>query len=117
SGPELALTATGLVAASRNRSTVLVIAGDSPRSNKHYQQSIDQARYARASETWSIDLRSASTLTEDLREAFYLTRTAGPMVFNAPFDVQNEPVGDDWRYEPSSSYIGEPQPQTPDPRP
>ena len=51
SGPGLTLTATGLVAASRNRSPVLVIAGDSPRSNKHYQQSIDQARFARASET------------------------------------------------------------------
>lgn len=116
SGPGLTLTATGLVAASRNRSPVLVIAGDSPRSNKHYQQSIDQARFARASETWPIDLRSAPTLTEDLREAFYLTRTAGPVVFNAPFDVQNEPVGEDWRYEPSSSSIGEPQTQTPDSR-
>src|SRR5690606_30343533 len=116
SGPGLTLTATGLVAASRNRSQLLVIAGDSPRSNKHYQQSIDQARFARASETWPVDLRSAPTLTEDLREAFYLTRTAGPVVFNAPFDVQNEPVGDDWRYEPSSSSIGEPQTQTPSER-
>src|SRR5690606_26795 len=80
SGPGLTLTATGLVAASRNRSPVLVIAGDSSRSNKHYQQSIDQARFARASETWPVDLRSAPTLTEDLREAFYLTRTAGPVV-------------------------------------
>lgn len=105
-GPGLSLTATTLVAASRNRTPLLLLAGDAPRGDKYYEQAFDQRRFVEASETISEELRSAASLDEDLRDAFYLARTVGPVVFSAPFDVQEEEAtGHSESYSPSFDLI------------
>jgi acetolactate synthase-1/2/3 large subunit len=115
-GPGLSLIATTIVASSRARTPLLVIAGDAPRSDKYYEQAFDQRRFVESCETMSEDLRSASSLDEDLRDAFYLTRTVGPVVFNAPFDVQEEEaVGHSDDYAPSIDLIAPQQQIRPDP--
>ena len=98
-GPGLTLLATALVASSRARVPMLVIAGDAPRADKYYEQAIDQRRFVESCETISEELRSAASIGEDLHDAFFLTRTVGPVVFNAPFDVQEDDAighGDDY---------------------
>jgi acetolactate synthase I/II/III large subunit len=105
-GPGLTLTATTLVASSRNRTPLLVIAGDSPRSDKYYEQALDQRRFVEACETMAEELRSPASLDEDLRDAFYLTRTVGPVVWSASFDIQeDEAVGHSAEYVPSLDLV------------
>jgi thiamine pyrophosphate-dependent acetolactate synthase large subunit-like protein len=104
-GPGLTLLATALIASSRARVPVLVIAGDAPRADKYYEQAIDQRRFVESCETMSEDLRSAASIDEDLRDAFFLTRTVGPVVFNAPFDVQeDDAIGHD-DYVPTCDFV------------
>jgi acetolactate synthase I/II/III large subunit len=114
-GPGLSLTATTLVAASRNGTKLLVIAGDAPRGDKYYEQAFDQRAFVEACETMVEELRSPETLDQDLRDAFYLARTVGPVVWNAEFDVQElEAVNHGDPYVPSFELIAERQQIRPD---
>jgi acetolactate synthase-1/2/3 large subunit len=115
-GPGVSLLATTLVAASRNRSPLVVIAGGAPRADKYYEQAFDQRRFVEACEAIAEDLRAPEHLDEDLRDAFYLARTVGPVVFTAPFDVQElEAAGHDAAYAPSLGLLTEPCELAPDP--
>ncbi|NUT56946.1 MAG: thiamine pyrophosphate-binding protein, partial [Thermoleophilia bacterium] len=114
-GPGLSLLATPLVAASRNRTPLLVLAGDAPRGDKYYEQAFDQQRFVESSETMAEHLRSAASLDEDLRDAFFLARTVGPIVFSAAFDVQEEEAeAHSDPYMPSLALVAEPQEIRPD---
>jgi acetolactate synthase I/II/III large subunit len=88
-GPGLTLLATSLVIASRGHSRVLVVAGDSPRGDVLYQQSIDQRRFVEACEAVAIELRSPETAAEDMQTSFTLVRGGRTTVFSAAFDVQD----------------------------
>jgi thiamine pyrophosphate-dependent acetolactate synthase large subunit-like protein len=115
-GPGVSLLATTLIAASRNRTPLLVIAGGAPIGDKYYEQAFDQRRFVEASETIAEDLRSPASLEEDLRDSFYLARTVGPVVFSAPFDMQEEEAVEHAdEYTPSTSLISAPQEIQPDP--
>jgi thiamine pyrophosphate-dependent acetolactate synthase large subunit-like protein len=115
-GPGVSLLATTLVAASRNRSPIVVIAGGPPRADKYYEQAFDQRRFVEACETLAEELREPRHLDEDLRDAFYLARTIGPVVFTAAFDVQEgEADGHDPAYRPSLELMTEPHQLTPEP--
>ena len=87
-GPGLSLLATTLIIASRNGTPLLVIAGDSPRRDRYYQQRFDQRRLAETSEAAAVDLRDAAGAAEDVRAAFHLARVGQPVVLSAAFDVQ-----------------------------
>lgn len=114
-GPGLSLIATTLIIASRNRTPLLVIAGDSPRADRYYQQRFDQTRFAEVSEAAGIDLRDAESTAEDVRAAFALVRGGQPSVFSAAFDVQEEEIEERRDYASTQDLVVAPQPIVPAP--
>jgi acetolactate synthase I/II/III large subunit len=107
-GPGLSLIATTLIIASRNRTPLLVIAGESPRADRYYQQRFDQSRFAQASEATPIELRDPDSTAEDVCAAFALTRGGQPVVFSAAFDIQEQEIEREDRqaYASSAALVG-----------
>ena len=107
SGPGLTHAATSLLAASRMRTPLVVIAGDTPRENAVGLQAmmkIDQRRFAAACEAEFQDLCCVATLAGDIRSAFHHARTRrAPVILNVPLDLQTTDVADGWTYTPSSA--------------
>lgn len=104
-GPGLTLTATGLLIAGRQNTSLLVIAGDSPLADRNYNQKVDQKRFVEACEATAETIRSADTVTEDVAMAFYQARTSGPVVLSAAMDLQDEEYPWDYEYKPSTHMV------------
>ena len=104
-GPGLALTGLTLLIGSRNRTPLLVIAGDSPRGDRYYNQNFDQRRFAEACEAMYFELSDPAFAGADLREAFVAARTGGPTVFGADFDVQETEAPASDAYSPSTALM------------
>ncbi|WP_032404249.1 thiamine pyrophosphate-binding protein [Rhodococcoides fascians] len=100
-GPGLSQTGTSLVAARRRQSPILLLAGDTPRTNKTHVQDFDQTAFGDATAGITVGLESAGTAMNDLHEALVrMTGTPGPVVFNMPTDIQFDTVPDtaaSWR--------------------
>jgi len=109
SGPALTHAATSLLAASRERTPMVVVAGEVPlRRPEGLQalQQLDQRRFAEAAEALFQRVYSAESVAEDVRAAFHLARTRRqPVVLGVPLDVQNAELPDGWSYEPSTSAL------------
>ncbi len=115
-GPGLALTGLALAIASRARTPLVLIAGDTPRSDPYYQQAFDRNGFAKTAEAMPVDLREPATTGADLRRAFAQARLGQPTVFNAAFDVQEEELPSTAEpYRPSSGLVVPPQAIAPDP--
>ena len=115
-GPGLALTGLPLAIASRNRTPLVLIAGDTPRSDTYYQQRFDQNGFVTTAEAMPVDLRSPATTGADLRRSFAQARLGQPCVLNAAFDVQEEEVPEGSEsYRPSSELVVPVQAIAPDP--
>jgi thiamine pyrophosphate-dependent acetolactate synthase large subunit-like protein len=115
-GPGMSLIATSLIIASRNRSPLIVIAGDIPRGDYYYQQRFDQQGFVELSEATSVDLRDPSTAAEDLLTSFTQARLGQPVVLNAAFDVQEQPLPDGGAaYRSSAELVVPVQAIRPDP--
>lgn len=109
SGPALTHAATSLLAAGRERTPMVVVAGEvpleRPRGLQALQQ-LDQRRLAEATEALFQRVYSAESVGEDVRAAFYLARTSRqPVVLGVPLDVQSADLPDGWSYESSTSYL------------
>jgi acetolactate synthase-1/2/3 large subunit len=114
-GPGLALVGLTLMIASRNRTPLLVIAGDTPRSDPYYQQRFDQRRFVETSEAVAVDLRTPGTAAMDIRAAFVQTRLSQPVVLGAAFDIQAEDIPEQaGPYRPSTTLVTPPQAISPD---
>lgn len=109
SGPGLTHAATSILAASRERTPMVVVAGEVPLQRpKGLQalQSFDQQRFAEASEALFQRVYSTASLAEDVRAAFYLARTRRqPVVLGVPLDVQSAELPEAWSYQPSTAYL------------
>jgi acetolactate synthase-1/2/3 large subunit len=86
-GPGLTQTGTSLKVASARRSTILVLAGDTPTGDPHHIQGFEQAPYATAVGATPVPLRAPATWAADLAEALAVAER-GPVVFNLPTDHQ-----------------------------
>lgn len=116
-GPGLSLLATQLIIAGRNRTPLVVIAGDVPRADPYYQQRFDQSGLVTVSEAMPLDLREPATAAADLRRTFAQARLGQPTVLNAAFDVQERDVPAEaaGAYRPSTELVSTPQAIAPDP--
>jgi acetolactate synthase I/II/III large subunit len=86
-GPGLTQTGTSLKVAATHRSSVLLLAGDTPSGDPSHIQSFEQAPFARAAGATSVPLRGAASWAADLDEALRGVAD-GPVVFNLPTDYQ-----------------------------
>ncbi|GIW05466.1 MAG: acetolactate synthase I/II/III large subunit [Dehalococcoidia bacterium] len=115
-GPGLTQTGTPLTAARQARSPVVVIAGDTPPAFRLHAQNIDQHTFALASAGAIQQLRGAAHVPEDVALAFRHVRLGlGPIVLNAPVDLQLQPALPDARPTPSTERLAPPQRRLPDP--
>jgi len=113
-GPGVAQLPTSLIVASRNRSPVVIFAGDRPDGDSH-TQTLDQRRLVEASECGFVKVASPEVAHDAVRKAFYLARTQSrPIVLDAPVDVQEMEFDGPETYEPSTSVLPRMQRISPD---
>lgn len=114
SGPGLTQVATSLVVAARHRTSLVVLAGETPDDANFHLQAFGQERFATACEAGYMRIRTAENALDDFRQAFLLARTERrPVVLSMPMDIQqgNNPWGLD--YEPSRELMPAPPPVAP----
>jgi len=109
-GPGLTQCGTSIVVANRNRSQLVVVAGEAPKTNRFHTQALDQKRWAEANECLYFSITSHDTMAEEIAEAFYAVRTQRrPVLLNLPMDLQEQGSIDwDFEYRPSSTFIAPP---------
>ena len=109
SGPGLTHAATSLLAASRSRIPMVIIAGAVPQqypTGLQAMMNIDQRRLAEACEAEYGVIGTAAGMRDELRNAFYRAVVhRRPVVLDVPLDVQSQEVDDDWTYDPSIRYL------------
>lgn len=86
-GPALTNCVTALTEGARGHIPMVLLAGDTPVTNPHHLQSIDQAEVVKATGAGFEQMRSPETATRDVARAFYRARVErGPIVLNMPAD-------------------------------
>ncbi|GAA1746394.1 thiamine pyrophosphate-binding protein [Aeromicrobium alkaliterrae] len=92
-GPAVTNIVTPLVEAVRSRTPIVVVAGDTPFTDRDGLQNIDQRSVTGPSGAGFEQLRSAATLTTDVHRAFRRARTERrPIILNVPIDLQWQEV-------------------------
>ncbi len=99
-GPGLTQIGTSLMAAARNRSSLLVVTGEWPGQSPNGLQCMDQRRFVEACETRYIACHRADTLARDIAQAFHLAR-GGPVVLSVANDLQEAAAPEGWTYSPA----------------
>lgn len=94
-GPGLTNAMTPLTEASKSRTPLLLLAGDTARTARNQNQDVDQAAFARAAGAVSATLRGPETALEDLATAVQRAqRDRIPVVLSLPLDVQRASASD-----------------------
>ncbi len=92
-GPGLTNTVTALVEATRARTPMLLIAGDTPAEARQNLQDVDQHRIIEACGAGVHQVRSSSTMVEDVAIAIRRAHDErGPVVLNLPVEYEWETV-------------------------
>jgi acetolactate synthase I/II/III large subunit len=90
-GPALTNTMTALVDGVRSRTSILVVAGDTPISRKNHRQNIAQREVVSAAGAGFEQVRSTATIGSDVVTAFRRTiLERRPVVLNVPAELQLE---------------------------
>lgn len=86
-GPALTNCITALVEGVRAQLPMVLLAGDTPVSDIHNLQNIDQSEVVRVTGAGFVQIRTAQTVTADIAEAFYRSQTEKrPYIVNMPAD-------------------------------
>ena len=92
-GPGLTNTVTALVEGAKAGTPMVLLAGDTPVTDREHAQNINQSALVAATGAGFEPLRSPETLAEDLARAFYRANTEHrPIVFNIPVEFQWQEV-------------------------
>lgn len=114
-GPGLTQCGTVLMIAARNRSQMVLIAGEINPGSKNNTQSMDQRRFAEACSARFHTVTSIDNMAEEIAEAFYTTRVHRvPVVLNLNMDLQDRTIDWDFEYKPSTMFLP-PRVETPNP--
>lgn len=88
-GPGLANTLSALIEGVKGAVPIVVLAGDSPASDRDEISNVEQIELVRGTGAGFVQLRTPETLTEDIATAFRrATVERRPFVFNMPKDFQ-----------------------------
>jgi thiamine pyrophosphate-dependent acetolactate synthase large subunit-like protein len=80
---------TALIEVARSRTPVVIVAGDTPLSDRDGLQNTDQRNVARAADAGFELVRSAETMAHDVQTAFRRARTERrPVLLDVPVDLQ-----------------------------
>lgn len=90
-GPGLTNTFTALVEATRNRTPLLLLAGDTPRAERDHLQNLDQRAVIVATGAGFEPIRSSQTIGRDVAQAVRRAHAERrPIVLNVPLDIARE---------------------------
>ena len=116
SGPGLTNAATALTTAYNRRSPVLCIVGETARTVRRDNKTMDQRRVAEATAGAFFPVRHRDTIGEDVQLAFRHIRSGhGPAVLSVPRDIMYGELEKEWDYHPSSEVMPPPHRLHPDP--
>ena len=105
-GPGLTQCGTVLMIAARNRSQMVLIAGEINPGSKNKTQSMDQKRFVEACSARFHTVTSLDNMAEEIAEAFYTTRVHRvPVVLNLNMDLQDQEFDWDFEYRPSTLFL------------
>jgi acetolactate synthase-1/2/3 large subunit len=115
-GPGFTQLMTALASAARDRSPLVVFAGESPMHSRWWIQEIDQPPLATASGAHYIAMHSPQLVHYHVQEAFRIAKQdRKPVVIGLPYDFQNQELPAIAPYETSASIIPDLGPIQPDP--
>ncbi|MEM9655279.1 MAG: thiamine pyrophosphate-binding protein [Actinomycetota bacterium] len=90
-GPGLTNTVTALVEGTKNRTPMLVLAGDTPVANRNHLQNLDQHAVVVSSGAGYEPMRSTATIASDVAAAIHRAHTERrPIVLSVPLNLQWE---------------------------
>jgi len=105
SGPGITQLGTSLLAASRNRTPLIVVVGDVPASDLNNVQKFDQRHFVQACECEFVPITGAGNVAREMVEAFHIARTRRrPVVVDLPGDVQDQTIDWDFDYRPARDF-------------
>ncbi len=108
-GPGLTNTMTALVEGGRNRTPMLIVAGDTPRADRHHLQNLDQHALVAAAGAGFEAILSRDTIATDVANAVRRAHAERrPIVLNVPLDIEWETdveLTDVARVEPLSMAV------------
>jgi acetolactate synthase I/II/III large subunit len=111
-GPALTNTVTALAEGVRDRTPILLLAGDTPVADKTNLQNIPQREVVLASGAGFEQVRTPQTVAEDLATAIFRAHAESrPVVLNVPVDFQWEEI----EYQPVPPRLIDAQAVRPDP--
>lgn len=112
-GPGLTNTMTALVEGTRNRTPMLVVAGDTPVSVREHLQNIDQHALVAATGAGFEPIRSAKTVGRDVAHAVRRAHSERrPIVLNVPLNIEWE---QDVTLTPTEPAVAQATAMAPDP--
>ena len=114
-GPGLTQCGTTLIIAARNRSQMVLIAGQINPGAKNKTQLMDQKRFVEACYARFHTVTSLDNMAEEIAEAFYAARVHRvPVVLNLDMALQEREIDWDFDYRPSTLFLP-PRVETPSP--
>src|SRR3984885_8067111 len=114
-GPGLTQLGTVLMIAARNKSQLVVVAGEINPGSKNKTQSMDQKRFTEACSARFHTVTSIDNMAEEIAEAFYTARVHRvPVVLNLNMNLQDQSFDWDFDYRPSTQFLP-PRVETPSP--
>ena len=105
-GPGLTQLGTALMMASRNSVPIVVMTGDISTASPSHVQAMDQRRFVEACESIYRTVRSAGSVHDDVREAFYRAAVERrPVILSVDASLKDQQY--DWGgdYRPSAGYL------------
>ena len=101
-GPGLTQIGTSLMAASRNRSAIVIVTGEWPVNSPNDLQVMDQRRFVEACEARYVAARPGPRLAQDIASAFCMAQLRRcPVVLAVPNELQDAEFTGNWHYVPS----------------
>lgn len=115
-GPGLTQVASALTAAVRNRSPIVIFAGDTPQSEPYHYQEFDHGPFVASTGAVHHRLVVPGSVSEAAHRAFYTARSQRvPVVLTLPLDVQTADSPWESTYQPTDEVLPDPQRLHPDP--
>jgi len=112
-GPGLTNTVTALVEATRNRTPLLLVAGDTPVADRTHLQNLDQHAVVASTGAGFEPIRSAATIATDVAAAVRRAHAERrPIVLNVPLNIEWET---DVALTPVDAVVAFPMATAPDP--
>ena len=115
-GPGAAQLATTMIVASRARTPLVALTGDTPRGDLDNAQYLERPRYAASIEAGFVQIHTPDEAYGAVQRAFYLARRESrPIMLNVPAEFTHTQFDEFDDYVPSTALLGKTRPAYPHP--